>query len=121
MDQMDLNEYTSKLNDEKKLLEEELSKIARRDPDNPGNWELVVEPADETSMADKNEAADRFEDFSQTRSTEISLVERLKNVEKALEKIASGTYGICEVGGELIEEARLKANPAAITCVKHAE
>ena len=37
----------------------------------------------------------------------------------ALERIEKGTYGICEVGNEEIEEDRLNANPAARTCKAH--
>ena len=40
-------------------------------------------------------------------------------VDEALEKIEKGTYGICETGGEKIEEDRLEANPSARTCKAH--
>jgi RNA polymerase-binding transcription factor DksA len=32
-----------------------------------------------------------------------------------------GLYGICEVGSETIPLERLKANPAARTCVEHSD
>jgi RNA polymerase-binding transcription factor DksA len=44
---------------------------------------------------------------------------RLTDVKDALAKIDAGTYGICETSGEPIEEARLRANPAARTCMHH--
>jgi len=37
--------------------------------------------------------------------------EMLKEVEDAIQRIFNGTYGICEVTGEVIPEARLKAVP----------
>lgn len=42
---------------------------------------------------------------------------RLKDVVAALNRIEAGTYGVTSEG-ELISEARLRANPAATTTVK---
>jgi RNA polymerase-binding transcription factor DksA len=36
-----------------------------------------------------------------------------------LGKIEAGTYGKCNACGEEIPEARLDANPAALTCMEH--
>ena len=44
---------------------------------------------------------------------------RLEQVNKALEKIENDTYGTCEKCGTDIPEERLKANPAATTCIEH--
>ena len=46
-----------------------------------------------------------------------SLVETLTEVEHALEKFDIGTYGVCEVCGAPIPEARLEAKPAARQCI----
>jgi len=46
-----------------------------------------------------------------------SLVETLTEVEHALEKFDAGTYGVCEVCGARIPEARLEAKPAARQCI----
>lgn len=45
----------------------------------------------------------------------------LIQVKKALAAIKIGKYGICEVCGEPIDKARLKAYPQATTCLKHAD
>ena len=37
----------------------------------------------------------------------------------ALSKIEKGTYGVCEISGEPIEEERLNADPGARTCMEH--
>ena len=42
-----------------------------------------------------------------------------RNCNRALEKLESGTFGTCEVCGELIEENRLLILPTARTCVAH--
>jgi DnaK suppressor protein len=41
----------------------------------------------------------------------------LKNINKALERLEEGTYGICEECGQQISEKRLQAMPFALYCV----
>lgn len=48
------------------------------------------------------------------------LREQLDDIERALTKLDDGTYGVCEVCGEPIAEARLAAIPAARFCIQHA-
>jgi len=43
---------------------------------------------------------------------------RLRNVERALQKIEEGTYGICDETGEPIPRGRLEAIPEAIYTVE---
>ena len=45
----------------------------------------------------------------------------IRVVQSALERIADGTYGICENCGEDIAEARLEAIPEATRCVNCAD
>jgi|SRR3989344_3890525 len=119
--ELNVNYFKKELEDEAKRLEDELKSVgAKKNPDNPDDWEATVEDVP-TMTADKNEMADRLENFEQSRSTEVTLELRLNNVKKALEKIENNTYGVCEECGETISEERLKANPAATTCVKHME
>ncbi|MEK6691286.1 MAG: RNA polymerase-binding protein DksA [Nitrospirota bacterium] len=42
----------------------------------------------------------------------------LKKIEDALEKIESGTYGICETCGEKISIKRLEARPVTTLCIE---
>jgi DnaK suppressor protein len=46
-----------------------------------------------------------------------SLKSQLANVDRALGKIASGTYGTCERCGDEIPVARLEARPESVFCV----
>jgi RNA polymerase-binding protein DksA len=41
----------------------------------------------------------------------------LYRIEEALKRIDEGTYGVCEVCGERIKEARIKALPFATMCI----
>ncbi len=43
---------------------------------------------------------------------------RLESIDYALRLIEKGSYGICEVCGEKIDPARLKAVPHATLCIK---
>ena len=42
----------------------------------------------------------------------------LRKIEKALKKIESGEYGVCESCGEDIETKRLEARPVADLCIR---
>jgi RNA polymerase-binding transcription factor DksA len=48
------------------------------------------------------------------------LKENLSEVERALQKMEAGTYGICERCGKEIAEARLEAMPATPFCIDDA-
>ena len=115
---MNTEQLKTKLLEEKALLETELSGVGHVNPDNPADWES--KPADlNIGDADKNERADRIEEFETTSAIEVTLENRLNDVTKALKRMEDGKYGICEISGEKIEEDRLLANPAARTCKAH--
>lgn len=46
--------------------------------------------------------------------------QHLSEIDAALARIDEGTYGVCEVCGEEIPDERLRARPAARTCIAHA-
>jgi DnaK suppressor protein len=56
------------------------------------------------------------------RERDLSLVNNLRDlmerIDKALVKIAEGTYGLCDRCGKPIEKLRLKALPYANLCIK---
>lgn len=105
---------------EKTELEKALSEIAELSPNNPNDWVAKDTPLD-VATADENEFADRIEERLQNQSEQDLLERRYRDVVRAIEKISGGTYGICEISGEPIEEDRLLANPAARTCKAHME
>jgi len=120
MTMIDTEHFKKKLEDEKKLLEEELKSIGRINPSNPADWE--ARPGDmATFEPDKNDAADRIEQYEENTGILKELEIRYNNVLLALKKMGEGTYGICEIGKKEIEIARLEANPAARTCKQHME
>jgi len=62
-----------------------------------------------------------FEAFEERQAIVKSAEKDLKELKTALKRIGEGKYGVCEIGGEQIEAGRLKAYPAATTCVTHAK
>ena len=59
------------------------------------------------------EAVERLATTAAARSIHRSL----KDVERALARAAEGNYGICEICGTEIPEARMEALPATTRCV----
>jgi RNA polymerase-binding transcription factor DksA len=111
---MNTDNIKQKLEEEKNLLEAELSSLGRVDKET-GDWEAVPE-AQTAPEADENDLADRAEDYEERSSTLSVLEARLTDIKVALDKIGGGKYGVCEACGNPIEEDRLGANPAARTC-----
>lgn len=115
---MDINFFKSKLEEERAQLEKDLGDLGIKDPAT-GDWGAVGEPDGEE--ADKNDMGDRDEEFATRANTLAELELRLRDIQSALAKIEAndGSYGKCEMSGEMIEEDRLMANPAARTCKEH--
>lgn len=118
MNKNDIQYFKDKLLKEKAILEEELASIGKVNPNNPGDWSATSGQI-ETDSADENEVADKFEELEENEQI-LNKIEPLYNeVKSALDRIEKGTYGICEVSGEVIERERLEANPSARTSIKH--
>jgi len=114
----DTKHFKTKLEEEKKQLEAELSSVAQKNPDNPSDWEPMAVERD-TAEADENLLADNVEGYEGNIAITNSLETRYNDVKSALDKIEKGTFGLCEVCNKHIEADRLEANPAARTCKAH--
>jgi len=82
-----------------------------------------VKTPDEATGYSQHQADQGTDDFDRTVSLELTTLEyhTLRQIERALEKIAENTYGICDVSGEEIPKARLEAVPYATMTVKSQE
>jgi len=115
MDKKIVEELKGKLEEGKNSLQKELESFAKKDDVPKGDWETKYPNRENGSM---EEEADEMQEYDNLLSLEHSLELKLKDVNKALEKIAEGKYGICEKCGKEIGEERLRACPEAKTCLK---
>ena len=114
---MKTEHFRKKLEEEKIKLESEMGKIGRRNPLVPNDWEPA--PMEENTESDIADQADITIHHENNIAILADLEAHYDTVLAALSRIEKGNYGICEVCGEKIAEARLEADPAAATCVKH--
>lgn len=115
----DTNRYEHVLRDALAQVTAELDTLGIHNPENSQDW--IATPETAAGEADPNVAADNVESWEERRATLSTLERRYNDLNRALAKIATGTYGICEISGEEIEAERLEANPAARTCMQHIE
>jgi RNA polymerase-binding protein DksA len=67
--------------------------------------------------ADYSEQAVEMEDDASLEAQALLLSRQIASVDRALERIAAGTYGECVRCGEAIAPARLEARPEAALCI----
>lgn len=81
-----------------------------------------VRAGDESKGYSQHQADEGTDDFDRTISLEVGDKEIgiLRQIERALEKIDEGTYGVCDITGEDIPIKRLEAIPYA-TMTVHAQ
>lgn len=117
---LNIDSLKQKLETEKAELEKELSSLGIMDPES-GDWGAIGEVSNPVDITDKNDQADRDEEFRERANILGELEKRYNDIQNALKKIEAndGSYGICEESGQPIEEDRLVANPAARTCKSH--
>lgn len=116
MDENILKELKQALEKEKKVLTEELRTIANPDKDVKGDWDARYQ-----NMGDEPEDnAQEVTEYATRLPLEHELELKLQDIDAALKRAAEGTYGICEKCGDVIDIERLKAEPAARTCIQHA-
>ncbi len=105
-----------KLQEFKKILMEERAKILK---------ELSVEEELYMNIDKKGDDLADIADVQINNELLNSLsdmeLEKLRMIDRALEKIENGTYGICEGTGKPIPEGRLRAIPWTLYTVEYAE
>ena len=111
--QKTLKEIEAKLLEEKGKLENELSQISTKNVKNPTDYQANI--PDYGSSEDENAA--EVTTFTDNLTLERTLESALRDVNKALESIKSGKYGVCKYCGKEIDEKRLLARPASSSCI----
>lgn len=93
---------------QRKLILSKLSRLKREDPFSTEDRSLIVEPGTDANVLYGHERVVVLEQ---------RLKKDLKEIESALKKIKSGTYGICESCRKKIEIKRLEVKPEAVYCL----
>ena len=98
---------------QKKQILHELSEISRKDSHEADNTSTKF-----PEYGDKpDENAQEITDYSTNIVTEKVLEKSLEDIEKSLDRIKKGTYGVCKYCGNAIAEKRLLARPTASSCI----
>jgi DnaK suppressor protein len=69
----------------------------------------------------REEEASETADLENMMAQEQRVIDQLADIETALKKFETGTFGICEKCGRQIEIARLEAIPTAKLCMDDAQ
>ena len=110
----ELEEFRTALEREKAELEAQLAELEESSFASPQS-DISGEVAFDEEYADSGTATfERERDLS----LENNIRDLLKKIDRALERMDDGTFGICERCGKPIEKARLKALPYANLCIK---
>ncbi|MGF1553165.1 MAG: TraR/DksA family transcriptional regulator [Paracoccaceae bacterium] len=97
-----------------RIAEIEATEAATADARQAAEVDLDQDQPDPVERMDDVQAVERARAHSHRRQVE------LQRLSDALERLAAGTYGICEVSGEPIAPERLEADPAATRSIDHA-
>lgn len=117
IDEKTLAEFKKMLLEKKQKLQASLASFAKKGKDIKDDFKTEF-----SQIGDRpEENASEVEVYEDNLGVEHSLEKDLAAIDKALEKIEDGTYGLCRNCGEppqAIDVKRLKAFPEAKTCVK---
>lgn len=108
-----LSQIEEALNKEKKQLEQELAKFAKKNPHDKDDFEASF-PEYGNELEDN---AREIAEYTANKPLEITLEKALRDISKALKHLHDGTYGICKYCDEPISEKRLLARPTSSSCV----
>jgi DnaK suppressor protein len=113
----ELAEIRTALEQERAELEEQLREL-EESSSSSGQSDLTGEVGFDDEYADQGTAT-----FERERDLSIENNSRdlLLKVTRALDRLANGTFGLCERCGKPIEKVRIKALPYVTLCIKDAQ
>ncbi|MER3395707.1 MAG: hypothetical protein C4318_02540 [Acidimicrobiia bacterium] len=105
----------------RKRLEEERLRLLAQIEELEKERQILAEDREDRDDAfteESGEGASTLAEQEREESLSIRMRELLEKVERAMQKIAKGTYGLCERCGNPIERLRLEALPYAELCIE---
>ena len=108
-----LDKVETILENEKLRLESELVKFAKKNPNVENDFDAGF-----PEYGDKpDENAQEIAEYEANLAEEDLMEHNLRDIEKALDRLEKGTYGICKYCGQPIDPRRLQARPTASSCI----
>jgi len=107
----DFDELYRNLEQEQSRLRHELELLR-------GEMKLAGKDREGSPFGKREEEAKEAFELEKSLALEKRLGDALADVEHAISKYETGTYGICDLCGKAIEPARLEALPQASMCVE---
>jgi DnaK suppressor protein len=103
------NQVRARLEAEKKRIQDELTQLVSSYP--------ADERREGSPFGKREEEATESMELEKRLALESRLKALMTEVERAIQKIDSGTYGICDICNQTIDPARMEALPQAILCM----
>ena len=109
----ELRKLDKDLEQEEKNLIDQLNRIANKNPQIRGDFEVRVPNYGDENDENTQEAIDLDKNFALTQELET----KLDSIRKTRQKIKEGAYGKCDNCGSEISPERLKVVPEAARCI----
>lgn len=113
VDEKTIKEIKKNLLQEKKQILDDLQDLSKKDSHDADN--MAAKFPEYGDKPDEN--AQEITDYSTAIVTEKVLEKSLEDINKTLERIDRGTYGICRYCQKPINPKRLMARPTANSCI----
>lgn len=104
-----------------KRLEEELRNVEDQLAELEREHQILTEDREDIDDAfteESGEGAGKFAEQEREVSLTLKLMDLREKLQRSLEKLKKGTYGLCERCGQPIDRARLEALPYAELCIQ---
>lgn len=100
--------------EEKTRLGNELKKFTKKNSHDNEDYDATF-----PEYGDKDdENAQEVADYTTNKPLELALEKELRDVDKSLERLAKGNYGVCKYCDKPIDEKRLLARPTSSACIE---
>lgn len=97
--------------------------LAKRENELQAELAALTRPAGEVGSISFGKRVGEGTSLAVDRLTNVSAQEQLlamlDDVRRARQRVADGSYGLCEVCGKPIPDERLEVRPSAVRCVQH--
>jgi len=109
-----LDKILAQLKDEQAKVEKELGKFTKKSQHVADDFDTQF-----PEYGDKeDENAAEVAEYINNLPVEEGLEKSLRDINKSLDRIEKGTYGVCKYCGRPIEEKRLLVRPTSSACVE---